>query len=121
MGISAWSSDVCSSDLHLRACRQPGETEEHLFVPGDDDEVSISDWAAVVVVLSTLLMLFLVLETLGFVAALSLFLFGLSTFFTPRLWGRNLVVAVLFAVTFYALFTYGLRIVLPNGILSPIL
>src|SRR3546814_11632853 len=29
--------------VHRRACRQPGETEEHLFVPGDDDEVSIRD------------------------------------------------------------------------------
>ncbi len=88
------------------------------FVPGEDDEVHVGDRRAVVVVLGALLSLFLLLETLGFVVALSLFVFALATFFSRDRWPRNLAVAVVFALAFYSLFTYVLRIRLPNGILE---
>lgn len=88
------------------------------LVPLEADETSISDWPAVWSVLGSLLILFLLLEPLGFVAALALFLFGLSTLFGPRRWLLNLVISVAFSTFFYYLFTRVLEIPLPNGVLS---
>lgn len=88
------------------------------LVPLEADETSISDWPAVWSVLGSLLILFLLLEPLGFVAALALFLFGLSTLFGPRRWLLNLVISVVFSTFFYYLFTRVLEIPLPNGVLS---
>lgn len=87
-------------------------------VPLEQDDTSISDWPAVWSVLGFLLALFLLLEPLGFVAALALFLFGLSTLFAPRQWLPNLAIAIGFSTFFYYLFTRILEIALPNGILS---
>src|SRR3990172_8811420 len=88
------------------------------MVPLEEDETSISDWPAVWSVLGSLLALFLLLEPLGFVTALALFLFGLSTLFGPRRWLLNLVISVAFSMSFYYLFTRVLEIPLPNGILT---
>lgn len=88
------------------------------LVPLEADETSISDWPAVWSVLGSLLILFLLLEPLGFVTALALFLFGLSTLFGPRRWLLNLVISVAFSTLFYYLFTRVLEIPLPNGVLS---
>lgn len=87
-------------------------------VPLDDDEISISDWPAVWSVIGALLALFLLLERLGFIVAISLFLFGLSTLFGPRRWLLNLIVSLAFSCFFYYLFTRVLEIPLPNGVLS---
>ncbi len=90
------------------------------LVPQEEEETSISDWPAVWIVLGSLLALCLLLEPLGFVATLSLFLFGLSTFFAARKWMLNLGASVAFGVFFYWLFTRVLEIPLPNGILSAV-
>lgn len=95
------------------------EAEDEGVVALEEDETSISDWPAVWSVLGSLLALFLLLELLGFVVALSLFLFGLSTLFGPHRWKLNLLVSLSFSLFFYALFTRFLGIALPNGILSP--
>ena len=88
------------------------------LVPPEEDETSISDWPAFWSVLGSLLALFLLLEPLGFVTALALFLFGLSTLFGPRRWLLNLVISVAFSMSFYYLFTRVLEIPLPNGVLT---
>lgn len=85
------------------------------MVPLEDEETAIGDWPAVWVVLGSLLAVFVLLETFGFVVCISTFLFGLSTFFSPRHWLRNLVVALAFALFFYSLFAYLLGISLPKG------
>lgn len=85
--------------------------------PQLENETSISDWPAVWCVLGSLLALFLLLEPLGFVAAISLFLFGLSTLFGPRRRLRNLVTSLVFSLLVYYLFTMLLGIPLPNGVL----
>lgn len=86
----------------------------------DDDDNAVSDWPAVWIMLAALVALFVLLEPLGFVAALTLFLFGLPTFFGPRRWLRNLVVALTFSLFFYYVFTEVLLVPLPNGILAGI-
>jgi putative tricarboxylic transport membrane protein len=85
-----------------------------------DDEIDIdqnaaTDWPATLVVVGTILAFIAAFEPLGFVIAVALFLFGLSTFFSPKQWITNLVVAVGFALGAYVLFTQGLSIQLPNG------
>jgi putative tricarboxylic transport membrane protein len=87
------------------------------IVPLEQDETSISDWPAVWTVLGSLLGLFLLLEPLGFVVAVALFLFGLSSAFAPARWLLNLGISIGFSAFFYYLFTRILEIPLPNGIL----
>jgi putative tricarboxylic transport membrane protein len=86
--------------------------EEELDLGVDTEE---QDWPGTLVVIVAILAFIAGFETLGFVIAITLFLFGLSTFFSPTNWLRNLVVAVSFAVGAYVLFTQGLSIQLPNG------
>lgn len=106
--------------LRRGGARHAGETPEaeSIVVPLDEDETSISDWPAVWSVLGFLAALFLLLEPLGFVLSISMFLFGLSTLFAPRQWLLNLVTGIAFSLLFYYLFTRVLGIPLPNGILA---
>ena len=89
------------------------------IVPSEQDENSISDWPAVWTVLGSLLGLILLLEPLGFVIAIALFLFGLSTAFARARWLLHLGISIGFSAFFYYLFTRILEIPLPNGILRP--
>lgn len=94
---------------------------EILAVPmEDDDDTGIRDWQAVWVVLGSFVALIVAIEPLGFVLAFAAFLFGLSTFFTPRHWLRNLVTGISFSLFFYYLFTQVLLQPLPNGVLAPL-
>ena len=83
-------------------------------------DASATRWPAVWAVLGSFLVLIAVLEPLGFVLTFALFLFGLSTFFSPGRWVRNLVTGGGFSLFFYYLFTQVLLQPLPNGILSPL-
>jgi putative tricarboxylic transport membrane protein len=106
-----------------RSSKAPGAASEPQLgvVPLEQDETSISDWPAVWSVLGSLLALFLLLETLGFVAALTLFLFCLSTLFAPCRWLLNLGISIGFSTVFYYLFTRILDIPLPNGVLRSLI
>jgi putative tricarboxylic transport membrane protein len=92
------------------------EAHETLAVPAEDEELPIRDWPAVWLVLGSLLALFVLFETLGFVAGISIFIFGLSTVFAPRHWPVNLAVALGFSLLFFYLFTNVLGIPLPLGV-----
>lgn len=85
----------------------------------ESDETTIRDWPGVVAVIVALIALFALLEPLGFVVSMTLFLFSLSTLFAPRRWILNLVVAVGFSVFFYWIFTEVLEVTLPAGDLLP--
>ena len=86
--------------------------EEEVDIDIDMEE---QDWPGTLVVIAAILAFIAGFETLGFVIAIALFLFGLSTFFSPAKWLTNLTVALCFAVGAYLLFTRGLSIQLPNG------
>jgi hypothetical protein len=86
--------------------------EEELDLEIDNEE---QDWPGTLIVIVAILAFIAAFDTLGFVIAIALFLFGLSTFFSPAKWLTNLIVAVGFAVGSYVLFTQGLSIQLPNG------
>jgi putative tricarboxylic transport membrane protein len=84
----------------------------------EEEDSAISDWSAVITVFVFLIGLFLLLEPLGFCLSMTLFIFGLATFFNRRIWLANLIVGVGFSGCFYYLFTQVLEIPLPNGVLS---
>lgn len=107
----------------LRTTSLPPEAvaQDDAAVPLEEDETTINDWPAVWAVLSSTLIMFVLLVPLGFVLTISLFLFCLSTFFSPPRWLRNLTVAVIFSVFFYGLFAGVLGIPLPKGVLAPFL
>jgi putative tricarboxylic transport membrane protein len=86
--------------------------EEELDLEMDPET---QDWPGTLVVIAAVLAFIAAFEPLGFVIAITMFLFGLSTFFSPTKWLTNLIVAVGFAVGAYVLFTQGLSIQLPNG------
>jgi putative tricarboxylic transport membrane protein len=104
--------------MRLSEAHATASNIEMAVVPLEEDDTKVSDWPAVWGVLGALLALFVLLEPLGFVVALALFLFGLSTFFGPQRWLLNLVTAVTFSASFYYLFTRILDIPLPNGVLK---
>jgi putative tricarboxylic transport membrane protein len=81
----------------------------------DADANGPTDWPATLVVIGSILVFIVTFEPLGFVIAIALLLFGLSTFFSPKQWLTNLIVAVGFALGAYVVFTQGLSIQLPNG------
>lgn len=116
--IVGWAMLVISAILLVGLLRgaRGGEAEEGV-VPLEDDERAISDWPGVYIVLGLLFVLFLVIETLGFIVAISTFVFVLSTIFSPDKWLRNLIVSILFSSSIYYMFTSGLGIPLPVGIL----
>jgi putative tricarboxylic transport membrane protein len=86
--------------------------EEELDLEIDNEE---QDWPGTLIVIVAILAFIAAFDTLGFVIAIALFLFGLSTFFSPAKWLTNLIVAVGFAVGSYVLFTQGLSNQHPNG------
>jgi putative tricarboxylic transport membrane protein len=86
-----------------------------LDVEEGEGEITVEDWPATLVVIGAVLAFIVAFEPLGFVIAITLFLFGLSSFFSPQRWGVNLIVAVCFALGAYVLFTQGLSVQLPNG------
>jgi putative tricarboxylic transport membrane protein len=87
----------------------------HEEIDIEPDQDAAQDWPATLVVIISILAFIAAFEPFGFVIAITLFLFGLSTFFSPRQWLANLIVAVSFAVGAYVLFTRALSIQLPNG------
>lgn len=105
----------------LRAARSGSADASDGVVPLEDEEIAIADWPAVAVVLVCLLGLAVLFEPLGFILAMSLFVFGLATWFQPRRWPRNLIVAVLFSGCFFYIFNDLLEVGLPLGVLAPVL
>ncbi len=95
--------------------------EADAAVPLEDDETQISDPKGAWVVVIALIAMFVLLVPLGFIVTTTLFLFGLSTFYSPRLWLANGIVAIVFSVFFFFIFAWVLGIPLPRGILAPLL
>jgi putative tricarboxylic transport membrane protein len=59
-----------------------------------------------------------VFEQLGYILSTTIFLFGLTSYFSRRRWVMNATTVVLFSVGSYALFVDVLGVTLPPGILS---
>ncbi|WP_229729142.1 tripartite tricarboxylate transporter TctB family protein [Agaricicola taiwanensis] len=116
---------ACSSFLAFKQVSQvfSGRVDDPAVeesVPVEDD-AEIGDWSGVFVTLGAFLVLLLVLEWLGFLLSFTCFIFFLSTYFVPKKWKVNLLVAPVFATTFYLMFTKLLGVILPNGLLSSII
>jgi putative tricarboxylic transport membrane protein len=113
---------LASIGLLIKRFRSGGKVQEPesqlAMAAAEEEDSAISDWPAVGTVFGFLIGLFLLLEPLGFCLSMTLFIFGLATFFNRRIWLANLVVGVGFSGCFYYLFTQVLEIPLPNGILS---
>lgn len=106
---------VVSLILIWQQFRPAAAGEEKVVEDSDFELPDEQDWPGTLVVIVAILAFIAAFEPLGFVIAIALFLFGLSTFFSPAKWLTNLIVAVCFAVSAYLLFTRGLSIQLPNG------
>ena len=79
------------------------------------------DWRAFAWVSAGIVLYGLLIERLGFILA-SMILFALvARSFGSRRWGLNAVVALLLASAIFAIFTYGLGLMLPAGPLKPLL
>lgn len=89
--------------------------------PEDDDRERITHWPDAWIALGALVVYILVFAFLGFEISTFAFLFGLSTYYQPRKWLRNLIASVVFAVLVYVLFAHLLGVQLPSGLLKGIL
>jgi putative tricarboxylic transport membrane protein len=79
------------------------------------------DWAAFAWVSAGIIAYGLLVERLGFILA-SMVLFALvARSFGSRRWALNAVIALLLASAIFAIFTYGLGLMLPPGVLKPLL
>jgi putative tricarboxylic transport membrane protein len=66
-------------------------------------------------VLGWMLLMYILLETLGFAVSIALMLFGLMAFFNRGKWIINAAVSVLFSIGFYFVFTKLIGVPLPRG------
>jgi putative tricarboxylic transport membrane protein len=79
------------------------------------------DWSAFAWVSAGIIAYGLLVERLGFILA-SMVLFALvARSFGSRRWALNAVIALLLASAIFAIFTYGLGLMLPPGVLKPLL
>ena len=79
------------------------------------------DWRAFAWVTGGIFAYGLLVERLGFVlASMALFMLVARSFGSRR-WALNAVVALVLAAAIFATFTYGLGLMLPAGVLKPIL
>jgi len=69
-------------------------------------------------VLGWMLLMFLLLDVLGFIICIAALLFGLMAFFNRNKWAVNSVISVTFSVAFYFVFTEFIGMPLARGILA---
>ena len=99
---------------------QAARTNTTITEAEDDDRERITSWRDAWVALVALIVYVAVFRELGFAIATFVFLAGLSTYLSPRKWIRNLIVAALFSVAVYFLFSHLLGVQLPAGLLDGI-
>jgi putative tricarboxylic transport membrane protein len=84
----------------------------------DDDTERITSWKDAWVTLLSLCVYVAVFSFLGFFISTTVFLIGLSTYFSRDKWLRNIIVSVLFSLAVFLLFSNLLQVRLPAGLLS---
>ena len=82
-----------------------------------DEPVSFAGKRDFVVSLAILCVFFLLIRPLGFYLSAGAMLLGLSCYFEPRKWLRNLLASTFIVAMAYAIFHVGLGIGLPTGTL----
>jgi putative tricarboxylic transport membrane protein len=98
------------------------ESEGRILVDQEDDDTErISSWRDVWVTLGALAIYIALFTVLGFAIATFLFLMGVSTYFQPAKWLRNLISCAVFSVAVYLLFAHVLGVQLPGGLLAGVL
>ena len=91
---------------------------------GVDEEAEIHlpmDWVAFAWVSGGIILYGLLVERLGFVLASTALFVMVARSFNSRRWLLNAVVGLLLAAFIFATFNYGLGLMLPPGILKPLL
>ena len=81
----------------------------------------ITDWVALGWITAGLILYGLLIEWAGFILASIVLFLCTARGFNSRRWVTNGVIALLLAVGIFSLFTYGLGLNLPKGLLSGIL
>jgi putative tricarboxylic transport membrane protein len=91
---------------------------------GVDEEAEAKlpiDWRAFAWVTTGIIAYGLLVERLGFVLASMVLFLLVARSFGSRRWASNAVVALVLAAAIFATFTYGLGLMLPAGVLKPLL
>ncbi len=81
----------------------------------------LTDWAALAWISAGLIIYGLLIERAGFILASLVLFLCTARGFNNRRWGLNVLIALVLAIGIFSLFTYGLGLNLPKGILSGIL
>ena len=79
------------------------------------------DWRAFAWVTAGIVAYGLLVERLGFVLASIILFLLVARSFGSRRWALNALVALVLASAIFAVFTYGLGLMLPAGVLKPLL
>jgi putative tricarboxylic transport membrane protein len=79
------------------------------------------DWAAFAWVTAGILAYGLLVERLGFILASTVLFVCVARSFASRRWALNAGVGLVLAAAIFAIFTYGLGLMLPAGPLKPLL
>ena len=79
------------------------------------------DWAAFAWITAGILAYGLGIVRLGFVPSSMILFVLVARGFGSRRWALNVIVSALLAIAIFALFTYGLGLTLPAGVLAPLL
>lgn len=126
---------LCSVALIVQAVRSSRHPETSPTSPDDDHPVGsdISEidaqlteavpqpelsWRRILVTFTLFTAYILVFIPLGYLLSTFAFLIALTSYSEPRKWLRNVLFAAGFSVIVYLLFTRGLRVQLPPGLLG---
>ena len=115
---------VAIAVLEIRKLRRAARAQQAWWkVPdeADEDTDRITSWRDAWVSLGALVVYVVVMPEAGFLVSTPLFLGGLATYFAPRSWLRNVIVAVLFSVMVHLVFNELLGVRLPTGLLTGLL
>ena len=91
---------------------------------GVDEEAEVHlpmDWPAFAWVSGGIIAYGLLVERLGFIIASAILFVMVARSFSSRRWVLNTVVGTVLAVFIFTVFNYGLGLMLPAGILAPLL
>ncbi|GAA1665202.1 hypothetical protein MMUR_02010 [Mycolicibacterium murale] len=112
-------SVVLMGQCFWRARRRVPDTADAAVGPDIDTGPEVKpEPRRIAVVLGMLLAYILLFVPLGYLIATTAFLAALTTFIRPQNWLRNIAFAAGFAGVVYVIFSYGLEVRLPVGLLG---
>ncbi len=118
IGIAMLAVSLLVSGLEIRKAilrRRAAADTRTLSIEGtdDDDRERITNWKDAWITLGALVLYVATFSFLGFFLSTAGFLIGVSCYFAPKKWLRNIIVSVIFSVIVYLVFTQLLAVRLP--------